>query len=255
MRLVEHLPLVLARDAARSARACRGSRARWRIPSRAAASSSALRCSMGRSLATASLWTVRSRSVTKGVSLRETPLDMSARAGLSSPIVYRLAHRCAASFSPSCSRRLAVLALAATALAATPEEDLAARYAPVVRLVDQPEECGPGEPYLPTDVDVLFGEPTVALRGPWNRTDLVKIGPDGDRPRQPLRVPPRLPRRPAQRRLRLRALGPAPDRRGRSRPSTPTSPPTPATPASSRSSTGSSTRSTTSTTRTRATGR
>jgi hypothetical protein len=26
-------------------------------------------------------------------------------------------------------------------------------------------------------VDVLFDEPTVALRGPWNRTDLVKIGP------------------------------------------------------------------------------
>ena len=68
------------------------------------------------------------------------------------------------------------LALAATALAG-PEEDLAARYAPVVRLVEQPEECGPGEPYQPTDVDVLFGDPTVALRGPWNGTDLVKIGP------------------------------------------------------------------------------
>ena len=71
---------------------------------------------------------------------------------------------------------LGTLALAGPALAG-PEEDLAARYAPVVRLVDQPEECGPGEPYIPTDVDVLFDEPTVALRGPWNRTDLVKIGP------------------------------------------------------------------------------
>ena len=69
------------------------------------------------------------------------------------------------------------LALAGAALAG-PEEDLAARYAPVVRLVDQPEECGPGEPYIPTDVDVLFDEPTVALRGPWNRTDLVKIAPE-----------------------------------------------------------------------------
>jgi hypothetical protein len=68
------------------------------------------------------------------------------------------------------------LALAGSALAG-PEEDLAARYAPVVRLVDQTEECGPGEPYIPTDVDVLFEEPTVALRGPWNRTDLIKIGP------------------------------------------------------------------------------
>ena len=68
------------------------------------------------------------------------------------------------------------LAVAGPALAG-PEEELAAKYAPVVRLVDQPVECGPGEPYIPTDVDVLFGEPTVALRGPWNRTDLVKIAP------------------------------------------------------------------------------
>ena len=28
--------------------------------------------------------------------------------------------------------------------------------------------CGPGEPYVPIDVDLLFDEPTVALRGPWN---------------------------------------------------------------------------------------
>src|SRR4051794_36004430 len=68
------------------------------------------------------------------------------------------------------------LALAGATLAG-PEEELAARYAPVVRLVGQPEECGPGEPYIPTDVDVLFDEPTVALRGSWNRTDLVKIAP------------------------------------------------------------------------------
>ena len=71
---------------------------------------------------------------------------------------------------------LGALGVAGPALAG-PEEDLAARYAPVVRLVDQPDECGPGEPYIPTDVDVLFNEPTVALRGPWNRTDLVKIAP------------------------------------------------------------------------------
>jgi hypothetical protein len=57
------------------------------------------------------------------------------------------------------------------------EEELAEKYAPVVRLVEQPEECGPGEPYLPTDVDLLFGEPTVALRGPWLPSDLVTIGP------------------------------------------------------------------------------
>src|SRR5215470_7181414 len=57
------------------------------------------------------------------------------------------------------------------------QQALAERYAPVVRLVEQPQECGPGEPYAPTNVDLLFGNPTVALRGPWNVTDLVKIGP------------------------------------------------------------------------------
>ena len=49
-----------------------------------------------------------------------------------------------------------------------------------MRLVEQVEECGPGEPYEPMDVDVLFDEPTVALRGPWNPSDLVKIGPTAD---------------------------------------------------------------------------
>ena len=58
------------------------------------------------------------------------------------------------------------------------EQALADRFAPVVRLVEQDEECGPGEPYEPIDVDVLFGENTVALRGPWNASDLVKIAPE-----------------------------------------------------------------------------
>jgi hypothetical protein len=57
------------------------------------------------------------------------------------------------------------------------EVALAERHAPIVRIVEQLEECGPGEPYEPMDVDLLFGEPTVALRGPWNPVDLVKIGP------------------------------------------------------------------------------
>jgi hypothetical protein len=52
---------------------------------------------------------------------------------------------------------------------------LADRYAPVVRLVEH-TGCPPGKPYLPIDVDLLFDEPTVALRGPWGN-DLVKIGP------------------------------------------------------------------------------
>ncbi len=87
------------------------------------------------------------------------------------------------------TRRLLTLALALTAalvvVAAAggglaDETALAEKYAPVVRLVDQPVECGPGEPYRPMDVNGLFGNPTVALRGPWNPTDLVKIGPTAD---------------------------------------------------------------------------
>jgi hypothetical protein len=58
------------------------------------------------------------------------------------------------------------------------ERALAEKYAPVVRLVEQEEECGPGEPYFPTDVEAILGERTVALRGPWNASDLVKIAPE-----------------------------------------------------------------------------
>jgi hypothetical protein len=75
---------------------------------------------------------------------------------------------------------LCVAALGAPAAAlgaASDEQALADRYAPVVRLVKQEHECGPGEPYQPMDVDSLFDEPTVALRGPWSGSDLVKIGP------------------------------------------------------------------------------
>ncbi len=60
------------------------------------------------------------------------------------------------------------------------EQALAARFAPVVELVEQTKECGHGEPYEPLDVDTLFRQPTVALRGPWNPTDLVKIGPTAE---------------------------------------------------------------------------
>jgi hypothetical protein len=60
------------------------------------------------------------------------------------------------------------------------ERALAARYAPVVRLVSQDKECGPGEPYQPMDVNALFGSDTVALRGPWSAADLVKIGPTAE---------------------------------------------------------------------------
>jgi hypothetical protein len=60
------------------------------------------------------------------------------------------------------------------------EKALAEKYAPVVRLVQQDDVCAYGEPFIPTDVDVLLGDPTVALRGPWNVTDLIDIGPTAD---------------------------------------------------------------------------
>jgi hypothetical protein len=76
---------------------------------------------------------------------------------------------------------LVALALGALVPAAradlSDEQALAQHYAPVVRLVEQAEPCGHGEPFVPTDIDALLGNDTVALRGPWNRTDLVKIAP------------------------------------------------------------------------------
>ena len=76
---------------------------------------------------------------------------------------------------------LAGLTAVSTAAAALEDEiALAERHAPVVRLVEQPEECGPGEPYQPMNVEALFDEPTVALRGPWNPVDLIEVGPEAD---------------------------------------------------------------------------
>ncbi len=38
----------------------------------------------------------------------------------------------------------------------------------------------PGEPYEPLDVDVLFDEPTVALRGPWSPPETGRVAPSAD---------------------------------------------------------------------------
>jgi hypothetical protein len=76
---------------------------------------------------------------------------------------------------------IAILAGAGLAHAdVSQEQALAERYAPVVRLVAHSGSCGQGLPYVPIDVDVLFGESTVALRGPWG-PDLVQIGPTAKR--------------------------------------------------------------------------
>jgi hypothetical protein len=79
---------------------------------------------------------------------------------------------------------VALVALGAAGPAAADlaeEQALAEKFSPVVRLVEQTEECGPGEPYDPLDVELLLDdEQTVALRGPWNPTDLVEIAPSGE---------------------------------------------------------------------------
>jgi hypothetical protein len=71
-----------------------------------------------------------------------------------------------------------VNAAAASASAGTADQAaLAAKFSPVIRLVGAPGSCGPGLPYVPTDVQLLFDNPEVALRGPWGPNDLVKVAP------------------------------------------------------------------------------
>src|SRR5690349_8679937 len=60
------------------------------------------------------------------------------------------------------------------------EQALAERFAPVVRLVHQAVDCGPGEPYRPSDVETVLGDRSVALRGPWEGDDVVKVGPTAE---------------------------------------------------------------------------
>jgi hypothetical protein len=57
------------------------------------------------------------------------------------------------------------------------DQALAERFAPVVRVVRQDVECGPGEPFRPSDVDLILGDPSVALRDPWGGEDLTSVGP------------------------------------------------------------------------------
>ncbi len=89
--------------------------------------------------------------------------------------------------APSAARAVRVLVVALAAVAGAlalvgpaqadrgQERALAQKYAPVVRLVAGGEGCG-GLHYVPIDVNRLFRQSTVALRGPWGN-DLVQIGP------------------------------------------------------------------------------
>src|SRR4051812_13106977 len=60
------------------------------------------------------------------------------------------------------------------------ERALAEKFAPVVALVHQDVECGPGEPYQPSDVGLVLGDQSVALRGPWTDDELIKAGPTAE---------------------------------------------------------------------------
>jgi len=74
----------------------------------------------------------------------------------------------------------AVLATGLPAHAADGDEQaLAERFAPVVRLVQQDVECGPGEPYQPSAVELVLGDKSVALRGPWD-DEVVGAGPTAE---------------------------------------------------------------------------
>jgi hypothetical protein len=72
---------------------------------------------------------------------------------------------------------VALIVPAASSAALKDEQALAQHFSPVIELVAQAHECGTGESYEPIDVDTLFDQPTVALRGPWGRDDLVKVAP------------------------------------------------------------------------------
>lgn len=57
------------------------------------------------------------------------------------------------------------------------EQRLAQRYAPVLKVAVQTRDCGPGEPYRPTDIDAIMDNPEVALRGPWQGAGTVTVAP------------------------------------------------------------------------------
>jgi hypothetical protein len=76
---------------------------------------------------------------------------------------------------------LAALWAAGAARAAAPADEvaLARTYAPVMRFKEQAEPCGPGEAYRPIDVELILGNPEVALMGPWNTTFVARQAPTG----------------------------------------------------------------------------
>jgi hypothetical protein len=83
-----------------------------------------------------------------------------------------------------CRATVGVLAIAIAtapqaARASNAGRELARRYAPVVRLVQQEKPCGHGEAFVPTNVSLVLANPDVVLRGPWDHTNIVDVAPTG----------------------------------------------------------------------------
>jgi len=72
---------------------------------------------------------------------------------------------------------LAAFPSAPAAWAASPEQQLADRYAPIAVFADQKRLCEKGEPWRPTTVDIVLGNPEVTLRGPGKGSPVVKRAP------------------------------------------------------------------------------
>jgi hypothetical protein len=72
---------------------------------------------------------------------------------------------------------LGALIVAGSAAASNPEKTLALRYAPVVRVATDVYGCEHADPFVPTDVNVIFGNDEVVLRGPWDRTNVIEVAP------------------------------------------------------------------------------
>jgi hypothetical protein len=79
----------------------------------------------------------------------------------------------------ACAAVVAFAGTLATQAGATEDaaQELAQRFAPVVRLSLQEETCAKGEAFEPIDVRALFGNEEVALRGPWRDAAVVKVAP------------------------------------------------------------------------------
>ena len=82
---------------------------------------------------------------------------------------------------PACTAAALVAVWPGPAAAQSPEQELADRYAPVVALKELEGDCGSrlvkGEPWRPTTVETVLGNPEVALRGPGAGSPVVATGP------------------------------------------------------------------------------